>query len=717
MSKIRLTALPRELRKIINMIYKNYSEEELMRVIDAYEYAKLYHGSQKRKSGEPYIIHPLNVALILAELNLDIISIQAGLLHDVAEDTTASLQDIEDYFGKDVAKIVDGVTKIEKLNIAQSSLDKKAETVRKMFLAMAEDIRVILVKLADRLHNLRTMDSMPENKQKEKAKETLQIYAPLAHRLGIHAIKWQLEDLAFKYLYPEEYKKIAAIVDRKRIDREFISEEYKSMLQLTLSRHGINFEISGRQKHFYSIWRKMDNFFKPIDEIYDMIALRVITSTEKECYYVMGLVHNLWKPIPGRVKDYIATPKSNGYRSLHTSVITHRGEALEIQIRSKEMHQEAEFGLAAHWIYKEGKISKYQQDWLERLKEWHMDYKQGISGLVEFQKELGIEDVYIFTPKGEVKHMPKGSTTIDFAYSVHTEIGHHFAGAKVNGNIESLDYELKNGDMVEIIVNKNSNGPSRDWLKYAKSSSTRAKIKRFFREKYNIELQEKGKEILRQASKKLQISMEEISSSPEFVALISKDNILKPKDILLKLGEGEYSAEDIVALFDVKEEEEEKIEDIPVKKSKRPKNTVMVNGQSGIFVKIAKCCSPVPGDPIIGVLSPKGITVHIQNCPNVKNIVQGEMVEVNWGDTTSETYPVSILLETNDASGSVLKEILKRAKDKSVKIDEVNTKFNGWDNLTYRIRIYVRSSSQLLEIIENWGKINGVLRTYRVGEN
>ncbi len=719
MPKIKMGSLPRELRKILNLLYKNYSEEELAKVVEAYEYAKLYHSTQVRKSGEPYIIHPLNVALILAELNLDIVSIQAGLLHDVAEDTTASLQDIEDYFGKEVAKIVDGVTKIEKLNIAQSSLDKKAETVRKMFLAMAEDIRVILIKLADRLHNLRTMDSMPEIKQREKAKETLQIYAPLAHRLGIHAIKWQLEDLAFKYLYPDEYHKIASMVDKKRSDRELISEEYQSLLQLSLARQGINFEISGRQKHFFSIWKKMDNFFKPLDEIYDLIALRVITNTDKECYYVMGLVHNLWKPIPGRVKDYIATPKSNGYRSLHTTVITHRGEPLEIQIRSKQMHQEAEYGLAAHWIYKEGKISKYQQEWLEKLKEWHADYEQGVSGLAEFQKELGIEDVYIFTPKGEVKHMPRGSTTIDFAYSVHTEVGHHYAGAKVNGKIVSMDYELKNSDMVEIIVNKNSNGPSRDWLKYAGSSSTRAKIKRFFREEYNVELEEKGKEILRQAAKKLQMSMDDISNSPEFLSMLSKDNMLRSKDILLKLGEGEHTVEDIVSLFSQKnaEEDGQVLEDSPLKKKNRPKNTVTVNGESGIFVKMAKCCSPVPGDPIIGVLSPKGITIHIQSCPNVSKVVHGETVEVNWGDTSNETYPTSIILETNDASGSVLKEILKRAKDKGIKIDEVNTTFNGWDNLIYKIKLNVRGASQLLEIIENWGKINGAIRSYRVGEN
>ncbi|HQC37930.1 MAG TPA: RelA/SpoT family protein, partial [Thermotogota bacterium] len=469
MERLRTANLPEEMRRVFGFLYKNYTEEELKSVLEAYEFAKLQHAEQFRRSGEPYIIHPLKVAQILAEMKLDTVSIKAGLLHDVVEDTATPLLEIEQRFGKEVARIVDGVTKIDRLKIDQKNFDQKAETVLKMFFAMSQDIRVIMVKLADRLHNMRTMEFQSPETQKKKAKETLQIFTPIAHRLGIYTIKWQLEDLSFKYLYPEEYAHIASLVDSKRADRELIAQEYLSVLQLTLARNGIQCEISGREKHFYSIWKKMNERGKNFDEIYDLIAVRVITNTDKECYYVLGLVHNLWKPIPGRVKDYIATPKSNGYRSLHTTVITHRGEPLEIQIRDKEMHNEAEFGLAAHWIYKEGKMQKYQQTWLKKLQEWHQDYEQGVTGLNEFQKEIQLEDVYIFSPKGELKHMQKGATTIDFAYSVHTEVGHHYAGAKVNGKIVPIGYELQNGDIVEIIVNKNNPGPSLDWLKYAKS--------------------------------------------------------------------------------------------------------------------------------------------------------------------------------------------------------------------------------------------------------
>jgi len=712
MERLRTANLPEEMRRVFGFLYKNYTEEELKSVLEAYEFAKLQHAEQFRRSGEPYIIHPLKVAQILAEMKLDTVSIKAGLLHDVVEDTATPLLEIEQRFGKEVARIVDGVTKIDRLKIDQKNFDQKAETVLKMFFAMSQDIRVIMVKLADRLHNMRTMEFQSPETQKKKAKETLQIFTPIAHRLGIYTIKWQLEDLSFKYLYPEEYAHIASLVDSKRADRELIAQEYLSVLQLTLARNGIQCEISGREKHFYSIWKKMNERGKNFDEIYDLIAVRVITNTDKGCYYVLGLVHNLWKPIPGRVKDYIATPKSNGYRSLHTTVITHRGEPLEIQIRDKEMHNEAEFGLAAHWIYKEGKMQKYQQTWLKKLQEWHQDYEQGVTGLNEFQKEIQLEDVYIFSPKGELKHMQKGATTIDFAYSVHTEVGHHYAGAKVNGKIVPIGYELQNGDIVEIIVNKNNPGPSLDWLKYAKSSSTRAKIRRFFKEKDAQVLIEEGKDILRQVAKKLQKSMEDLLESDELKQYLGTDRQVNEKDLLLRIGEKEHSAEDIAALFQPPAEEPLPALGQPDKKQIQSK-TIVVDGQLGIEVKMAKCCFPVPGDRIVGVISRKGITIHQDNCPNVEKIMMGELVSVQWGNTEQERYMTQVILESNDHSGNLLKSICQSAKERSYQIIEVNTKFDEINHMTYRLSIYVKSLAQLEEMMEYWRKQNGIVNVYR----
>lgn len=714
MPKIRTAFLPQELRSVLNHLYANYSEAEIAKVIEAFEFARLRHGEQLRKSGEPYIVHPLQVALILAELNLDIVSIEAGLLHDVAEDTSTTLEEIEANFGKEVSRIVDGVTKIDRLNLDTPNTNEKAETVLKMFFAMAEDIRVILVKLADRLHNMRTLDSLPTEKQVLKAMETLQIYAPIAHRLGIHTLKWQLEDLAFKYLHPDDYKVIAETVDRKRSDRELIKEEYKSLLQLSLARQGISSEISGREKHFYSIWQKMREKGKGFDEIYDLIALRVITQNDKDCYFVLGIVHNLWKPIPGRVKDYIAIPKSNGYRSLHTTVITHRGEPLEIQIRSQGMHKEAEYGLAAHWIYKEGKITRIHQKWISQLEEWQKDYQQGVTGLGDFQKELQLDEVYIFTPKGELRHVPRGATTIDFAYSVHTEVGHHYAGAKANGRIVPINYELQNGDRIEIIVNKNSPGPSLDWLKHARSSSTRAKIRKFFKEKYSAELMDKGRDLLRRVARRLQVSMDDLIKDPRLTKIFSKESELSEKDILLRLGEETLAVEEIVAVFRPEEVEEE---ETPVaEKPFKPSSTVLVNGASGIDVKTAKCCTPVPGDKIIGILSPKGITIHMADCPNVQSIKQGQVVSADWGDTSKEVYPVQLMVEAEDSASNVVKDILQRARDKSVKVAEINTRFTDWSVTVYRVIVHIRNEKFLSELMESWRKINGVSRVYRIRE-
>lgn len=706
--KINLRSLPEDL---IESISKNDLLEglDLEKIVKAYNFAYEKHKGQFRLSGEPYIIHPVEVAKILLSLNLDTTSIVAGLLHDVVEDCDISVEEIEKEFGDDVAKIVDGLTKIEGLDFNLPSAEVKIENIRKMILAMASDIRVILVKLADRLHNMRTLSYLKDEKKiMEKCKETLSIYAPIAHRLGIHMIKWELEDLAFKHLYPKEYRELKEKVSKKLAERQEITEGYRQQLESFLKEHGINCRVEGRVKHFYSIWQKMKKKNKTFDEIYDLIALRVITQDEVECYKTLGFVHSLWTPMPGRVKDYIATPKSNGYRALHTTVITQHAELLEIQIRSFEMHKEAEYGLAAHWRYKEDlPFNRYK--WIDQLIEWQNDFLSGVVGIGEFQKELELDEVFVFTPKGEVKHLPKGSTTIDFAYSVHTEIGHHYAGAKVNGKIVPIDYELKNGDIVEVIVNKNSKGPSLDWLKYAKSSSTRAKIRKFFKDKYAQELIEKGKEIFRRISKRLNTSMEDLIKNEKIVEFLKKNSLKNEKDLFTRLGDGMITYSDLLRLL---QPQESKILKTKEPRKKNKSLDVIVDGTPGVEVRFAKCCMPIPGDSIVGVITRNaGISIHRKNCKNVSTIPKEKLVKVRWATETRNEYDAWLEIETFNTF-SVTN--LYNSSRPSWRFYEINTKIVDNNFLYHVLRARVKSKEELKDIIESIRKMKDVIRVRRI---
>jgi GTP pyrophosphokinase len=705
--KANLKLLPESLSETIK---KNELSESLNieKIAKAYNYALEKHKGQLRLSGEPYIIHPVEVAKILLSLNLDTTSVVAGLLHDVVEDCNVSIEEIEREFGSDVAKIVDGLTKIESLDFNIPDAEAKIESIRKMILAMASDIRVILVKLADRLHNMRTLSYLKDEKKiVEKSQETLSIYAPIAHRLGIHMIKWELEDLAFKYLYPDEYKELKEKVSKKLAERQEITESYRQQLESFLKEHGIECRVEGRVKHFYSIWQKMKRKNRTFDEIYDLIALRVITGDEVECYKALGFVHSLWTPVPGRIKDYIATPKSNGYRALHTTVITQRAELLEIQIRSFEMHKEAEYGLAAHWRYKED-LTNTRYKWIDQLIEWQKDFLSGVVELGELQNELNLDEVFVFTPKGEVKHLPKGSTTIDFAYSVHTEIGHHYAGAKVNGKIVPIDYKLKNGDIVEIIVNKNSKGPSLDWLKYARSSSTRAKIRKYFKDKYAQELIEKGKEIFRKVSKKLNMSIEELLKEEKIVALMRRYSLKAERDLFIRIGDGMITQSDLLKLLQP-EEDTEFITRKPRKKTKTL--DVIVDGATGVEVRFAKCCMPIPGDSIVGIITKSaGISVHRKNCKNVTTTQKDRLIKVRWAMETKNEYDVWLEIETFNTFS--VSELYKSSKP-SWRFYEINTKIVDNNFLYHVVRARVRSKEELDDIIQSIKKMKDVIRVRR----
>ncbi|MBO8160335.1 MAG: bifunctional (p)ppGpp synthetase/guanosine-3',5'-bis(diphosphate) 3'-pyrophosphohydrolase [Thermosipho sp. (in: Bacteria)] len=690
---------------------KSFNNDEKMLLEKAIKMAEYAHEGFYRKSGEPFVNHPLEVSKILASLKLDITTLISGILHDSVEDSDGkvTLQDIEKEFGKNVALIVDGVTKVSKINAPVGNIDqkKKSETIQKMLFAMAEDVRVIFVKLADRLHNMRTIDYV-DNKEKKryKALETLEVYAPIAHKLGIHVIKWELEDLSFKVLYPEEYYKIKELVAQKKKEREERTNEYVNQLKLALKEHNINALIEGRYKHYYSIWKKMKEKNKNFDEIYDLIGIRAIVDDIKTCYTTVGVVHQIWVPLPGRFKDYIAAPKSNGYKSIHTTVITQYGEPLEIQIRDHQMHNEAEYGLIAHWIYKE-KTVNLKQKWLLQLLDWRKELLKGSTNLSELKNELQLEEVFVLTPKGEIIHMPRGSTVIDFAYAIHTEIGHHFSGAKVNGKIVPISYKLKNGDVVEILVNKSSKGPSLDWLKYAKSPRTKAKIRRFFREQEKERLIDSGKDVIRKLAKRLNISIENLLEN-ERLKTFMKNHSLSSEELFIRIGEGSITFNDLLSLIE-KQEEQKKIK---IKQKKNYKNLISIDGISTIDVHIAKCCMPVPGDEIIGISSRRGITIHRVGCKNIKNIEEERKFSANWISENSSGFNAAIEIELD--KNERLPEIMNIFVSKKINISSLKvSESESWKTIFAQFTIVVKSLSELNELINDIEKKAGVIRVRR----
>jgi len=619
----------------------------------AFEFACVRHADQLRASGEDFIVHPVGVAKICAGMRLDSATLCAALLHDTVEDTSASLDEVEEEFGEEIAQLVDGVTKLSGVTF-QSRDDRQAENYRKMLVAMAQDIRVILIKLADRLHNMRTLEAMPKPKQQEKAKETLEIFAPLAHRLGIHAIKWELEDLAFHTLHPRKFNEIKQLVSQQRDEREAYVERAGEYLTKELDAVGIQADISGRAKHFYSIYSKMTKKGREFNEIYDLTAMRVIVESVKDCYGAIGVIHSLWKPLPGRFKDWVAMPKFNMYQALHTTVIGPEGRPLEIQIRTMEMHRTAEFGVAAHWIYKEdgGKPVEEKVEWLRHLLDWQKEMADPQEFAETFKADLFEDEVFVFTPKGEVKSLGAGATPLDFAYEIHTDVGHRCVGAKVNGKIVPLHYTLQSGDICEVLTSKKERGPSRDWLALAKTTRAQSKIRAWFKRERREDSERTGREMLQENLKRAGLPPQRISGSPLLADVIREMGFKKGEDFYIALGQGKISPKTITSKLMHRLKEGESALEPPsaaaelLERREKPKKTaasstfgIKVEGVDDVMLRLAKCCRPVPGDPIVGYISlGKGITIHHEQCPNAVALMRNpeRFTPVEWeGDTTS----------------------------------------------------------------------------------
>jgi len=710
------------LDELINKI-KTYNENADFDLIrEAFELAKEHHKGQKRRSGEDYIIHPVNVSLILADMNMDTATIIAGLLHDVVEDTDVTLDQIKDQFGEEIADLVDGVTKLKKLNYKNKE-EKQAENIRKMVLAMAKDIRVIIVKLADRLHNMRTLEYMTDEKKKEKATETVEIYAPLADRLGMSRIKWELEDLSLRYLDEEGYYKLVEMVNKRRNERESLINHIIEVLYESLNKVGIKCEIKGRPKNFYSIYKKMKLKGKVFDEIYDLSAVRILTNSVNDCYGALGVVHTLFKPIPGRFKDYIAMPKPNKYQSLHTTVIDNNGETFEVQIRTYEMHQTAEYGIAAHWKYKAGvsKTTSFDENltWLRQLLEWQKDLKDPTDFMDTLKIDFFADEVFVFSPKGDVINLPEGSTPIDFAYRIHSQVGNTCVGAKVNGRIVPLNYKLQSGNIVDIITNPNTS-PSLDWLKIVKSPQARKKISQYFKVKDKEKNIERGRDALEREVKKQGYQTHLILKDEWLEEVREKLNILSIDDMYAALGYGTITLNQVIAkLVDIYNKHNKKEIDYPEEstKSKRKYNTngIEVKGVDGVNVRIAKCCTPVPGDDIIGYITiGRGISVHRKDCANmINNIDKSRLVDVKWQNNELASYNASIEIRAFDKP-NVISDIAMRVNDQNLNITYLNAKTTKNGDAVIDITVDISDSGELNKLMEKLKRINNVLEVYRI---
>jgi len=645
------------LNDILDKIHSYLPDTNTSLVEKAYIYSAKVHAGQVRLSGEPYLSHPLATAHILAQLHLDLASIAAGLLHDTVEDTLASLEELEEMFGKDVAQIVDGVTKLSRIRF-ESQIQKQAENTRKMVLAMSKDIRVLLVKLADRLHNMRTLEYQKDNKRIKIARETLDIYATLAGRLGIGWIKSELEDLAFLHIYPEEYQRLHKEVEASLGKRKTHVDEVKDLIAKKMADFGLSCKVLGRPKHTYSIFRKMRTRKIPLEEIYDLIAFRIIMKSAKDCYEALGIVHSLWKPIPGRFKDYISLPKTNMYQSLHTTVIGPHGERMEIQIRTEEMDVVANQGIAAHWLYKEGTIlskeKAHQFDWLFELTEWQKELDDPREFIESVKMDLFPNEVYVFTPKGEVKEFPRGATPIDFAYAIHTEVGNHCAGAKVNGRIVPLKYQFHNGETVEIITS-NKHFPNRDWLKLAKTSRALARIRQWIKTEEREKSLALGKDLCAREFKRHRLDFNNFikTNGAEIAEALS---FKTSEDMLIAAGYGKVAPSQIIRKLRAGEPEEQEPEE---KKSKVKEFTekaeqhgILIHGLDDILIHLGKCCTPIPGDEVVGYITRgRGVTIHRENCSNISNLDPDRRVEVTWADADNATYPAKVRVNTVNQKG------------------------------------------------------------------
>ncbi len=692
----------------------------------AYECASNMHKKQKRESGEPYIIHPLEVAYIVAELELDAQAIAAALLHDVIEDTETSYEEIKKDFGEDVALIVEGVTKLDKLNFITKE-DQQIESLRKMFLAMAKDVRVIFIKLADRLHNMRTLNNMPPEKRLLKSKETMDVYAPLAHRLGISAIKWELEDLALRYLDSVAYYEIVESINKKRNERELYIEDIKKELHNKVSEMNIHFEIQGRAKHFYSIFRKMYAQNKTLDEIYDLFAVRIIVDSVNDCYAVLGIVHEMYKPIPGRFKDYIAMPKPNMYQSLHTTVIGPEGTPCEIQIRTFDMHKTAEHGIAAHWKYKEGNVKNTSEDsklaWIRQLLETQKDISDDEEFMRTLKIDLFADEVFVFTPKGDVINLPAGSTPVDFAFAIHSGVGSKMMGAKVNSKIVPLDYTLKTGDICDILTSSSVHGPSHDWLKICKTTQARTKINQWFKKERREENIERGKELVEKEIKHLGFNPSDLLKKEYIELCLKRYSFATLEDMYATIGYGTITAGKIAARLadysgELQKKDDKAVIAEPVKRKKSNTN-IEVDGLDNCLIRMARCCTPLPGDPIIGFITKgRGVTVHRSDCLNVnkENLSEeeiGRLIKTSWISVEEKgTYPCDIHIESNDRTG-LLADIVTAISEHKIPISNLNSHATKRKMAVISLTVEVTELSQLDSLMKRLCSISGVYNVSR----
>lgn len=720
---------------IFELVSSYMNEEHVEFVKKAYEAAKSAHEGQFRSSGEPYILHPVQVAGILAELQMDPETVAAGFLHDVVEDTSVCREDIIREFGKEVAMLVDGVTKLEKLKY-KSKEEKQAENHRKMFVAMAQDIRVILIKLADRLHNMRTLKHVPEEKQRRVAAETLEIFAPLAHRLGISAIKWELEDIALRYLKPQQYYRIVNLMKRKRLEREKYLEEVMGTIRTEIRGVDIEANISGRPKHLYSIYRKMVLQQKEFNEIYDLLAVRIIVSSIKDCYAVLGIIHTLWKPMPGRFKDYIAMPKQNLYQSIHTTVVGPAGDPLEVQIRTEEMHKISEFGVAAHWAYKEGKsTNKHPSDidskltWFREILEFQNESSNAEEFMESLKFDLFSDMVYVFTPDGDVIELPASSVTIDFAYRVHSEVGNRTIGAKVNGKIVPLDTELHTGDIVEILTSNQSFGPSRDWLKIANTSQAKNKIRQYFKKQLREENIIKGQELIEKEIKAQDYDVKEILTPENMNRAIEKFSFTSEEDMYAAVGFNGITAQQVVNRMAEKirrkREEQDTIDKIvsdmnSPQHQKTTESGVIVKGIDNLLIRLSKCCNPVPGDSIVGFITKgRGVSVHRTDCPNIHAEEEEEsdrLIEVEWALGSSQVkkeFHVDIEISAFDRQG-LLNEVMMVVADTKTPIVAVSGKADKDKIARIHMTIKITDIAHLYRIVDKIKQIGDIYSVQRV---
>jgi GTP diphosphokinase / guanosine-3',5'-bis(diphosphate) 3'-diphosphatase len=697
-------------------------------VTRAFDFACDRHADQLRRSGDEFITHPVGVAQICAGMRLDTETLCAALLHDTVEDTSASLEEIRAEFGEEIALLVDGVTKLTGMTF-ESRDERQAENYRKMMVAMASDVRVILIKLADRLHNMRTLGALPKQKQTSKARETLEIYAPLAHRLGIHAIKWELEDLAFATLHPRKYREIKQLVAQQRDEREVYVNEAGRFLGEELTAVGIEAEISGRAKHFYSIYTKMTKKGREFNEIFDLTAMRVIVGSVKDCYGAIGVIHSLWKPLPGRFKDFVAMPKANMYQALHTTVIGPEGKPLEIQIRTAEMHNLAEYGIAAHVAYKEGGAADPKREkmtWLRQLVE-----AEGEQDPAEFLESLKVDlfedEVFVFTPKGEVKNLSAGSTPLDFAYAVHTDVGHRCVGAKVNGSIVPLHYQLRSGDIVEVLTAKQNRGPSRDWLKLVRTSRARNKIRAFFREERREDAEQKGRDALEEALRKRGLPMQKLAMSPLLAQVIREMGFRKATEFYIALGQGKVSTKAVANKLMQRLKEGEAVEDEqPIglegpreDQARRTKDAsnygIRVKGADNVAVRLAKCCRPVPGDTIAGYVSlGRGITIHRADCKNVKALMKSpeRFVEVAWEGENESSYRVELQIDAYDRT-RLLEDLSRTFSEAGINILGASC-MTRHPMVKNRFVVEVGDTEQLKQCISRLRNVASVFDAYRI---